>query len=266
MAEKGKELSTEVVPESAEGADAHEDIRSEVLKLRTQSDENFWQFGAVLEHVWKSDLYRGWGFESWTDYIEHEVEISMRKAQYLIKLQSWFDTMTPAIQKWLRGLGWTKSRLLMGAVTADNAAEWKNRVAGKTVAEIEAMLKADSEERGSISASAETDDTGVRAAKWSVSLFPAQKEIVELATKKAMEVANSDKQGHALTMVCQEYLATNTTTTSINDMLKNTERFTGLKIVAIRVGDDGEDEVVYGAEYVNPPEEEEKTESAETGE
>ena len=50
-----------------------------------------------------------------------------RKAQYLVSIQEWFGRMKPEIQGWIREMGWTKAKELVGVVTNDNAEEWQNR-------------------------------------------------------------------------------------------------------------------------------------------
>ncbi|MBN2256342.1 MAG: hypothetical protein JW704_00690 [Anaerolineaceae bacterium] len=242
--------------EEAEDAGPDEGLRQEALRLRNSADENYWQLGAVLHHIYKQDKYRSWGYESWRDYVTGELDFAIRKAQYLVQLQVWFDTMTPAIQKWMRGLGWAKARLLMHVVKQDNAGEWKNRVAGKSYAEIEAMLKADRESGGGGGGSESPGggDEGIEVARAlpRVVMFSEQRKIYDMAMGKAAEVAQSEKTGHLLAMICQEYLATNVDVLSMNDYLKNAERILALKIIALRESEDpdAEDAVVYGSDYV----------------
>ena len=89
-----------------------------------------------------------------------------------------------------------------------------------------------------------------KATKLSFGFYPGQREIVDLAIEKGKEIAESDKPSHVITHICQEFLATNTSTMNINDFLKNVERLTSLKIVALKLNENEEDDIVYGADYL----------------
>lgn len=247
MAKDEKKETGLAIPEDCE----HGDLRRQILALRDKSESSAWELGVVLEEAYSNDRYRSWGFDSWTEYVEQELDINLRKAQYLVKLQKWFATMTPAIQKWIMDLGWTKARMLMHVVDKTNAAEWKNRVTGKTVAEIEEMLKAN---RDSVSSEGGgSDDSSEKARRRSFALFPDQDEIVTKALEKASEIAESEKEGHLLSLICMDYIANATDIFTRDDFLKGIERNLGLKILAmVPTGKEGEqDDIVYGYDYLH---------------
>lgn len=225
------------------------DIRRQVIALRNKADENYWELGVSLEKVYRKDLYREWGFDSWKSYIESpEVDIHIRKAQYLVKLQEWFGEMTPAVKDWVRSLGWTKARMLMHVINSQNAKEWKHRIEGKTVAEIDAMLKAeknsDGDEEGGSDSSSSSDKPKALSIK---GMHPEMLDAWERASSHAMEVGETDKLCQALNLICIHYLATSTNLDNKHDFLKMMEKLLGLRLVAIRETDDA---VVFGSDYL----------------
>lgn len=243
------------------------DIRRQVKHLRGKVEEGYWSLGVILEEVYSKDLYRKWGFESWQEYVEQEVDFGIRKAQYLLKLQEWFDTMTPAVQGWMKQMGWTKARMLMHVITQENAQEWRNRVEGKTVAQIEAMLK---NEKSSGSGDGGGDGTGSKdkdneSRKFSATLMGTQYDTVMSAIENAKEKGDTEKDGQALTLICVDYLATNTNVEDRGDILATLEKLWGLKIIAIRPSDsdDEEDDVVYGADFIEEQAAKEKSDDDE---
>lgn len=254
MAEKEKKDKLALVDgeNTGDGVDEHSDLRRTILSLREKADEDYWALGIALCEAYDKSYYRGWGFDSWKEYVEQELDIHLRKAQYLVKLQEWFSSMTPAIQKWMRSLGWTKARMLMSVVTQENAQEWKRMVEGKTVMQIEAML----------SASRETGDSGgtgdgVEAAAQSKTLsikgmHPEMLDLWERACAHAMEVGETEKPCQALNLICIDYLASTTNILTKEDQLKKMEKQLGLKLIAIREEDDA---VVYGGDYLDAQEE-----------
>lgn len=258
--EKGKTLTVVGENDGTVQVD-NEDLRQEVIKLRDKADESYWAFGIALAEVYSGDKYRAWGFQTWKEYVERELDFDIRTIQYLFKLQLWFETVTPSIAKWVRGLGWTKARMLMHVVTKENAAEWKKRVDGKTVKEIQDILDGkkrledggeEGEGSGSGGGSGEKGKDGESGRKRSWFFYSGQDRLVSDAIERAKTVAETDNEGHALTLICTDYLATNADTMNKDDMFKNLERTTGLLIVAVRESDgEEEDEIVYGGDYVN---------------
>jgi hypothetical protein len=240
----------------------YEEVRKKVLECRDKSEQNYWEFGTYLEEVYRGDLYRSWGFDSWTSYVKEELDFDIRTIQYLVKLQKWFGTVSPKVQKWARSIGWTKARMLMHVVNDANATEWKNRVSGKTVAQIAEMLDAEKNKlesgEGDGEGGGEGDGEGgevpERARKRSFSLFPSQDETVTSALEKAKEIAQSDKEGHLITLICTEFLANNTATMTRDDLLKSIEKNIGVKIIAMvpSESEDKQDDIVYGYDYLNP--------------
>lgn len=244
-----KKANLSVVGDVSDGAGVeHAEIRQKILKLLEETENKTWDLGVALEMAYTNDMYRSWGFDSWRKYVEEELQIQMRKAQYLLVLQGWFKGMPQNIQDWIRSMGWTKARMLMHVVTVENAAEWRDKVDGKTVAEIDKMLKeakeaADLEggEGGEGSASEE------QSTSKNFKLFPAQLENVDRALEKAMETSGSDKPGNNLDLICTQYLATEIGIDSIQAHLKAQERLLGVRLVAYS---EEEDAIVYGSDLV----------------
>jgi len=170
----------------------------------------------------------------------------IRKAQYLVQLQKWFATLPPNIQQWIRGLGWGKAKILMRVVTVENAAEWRKKIEGKTLHQIEEMLKEAKQVTTGDGGSTEADDS--KPKKMSFSLFKAQYDNVETALEKAKDMAESDKPGHLLDLICTEFLATNAGNMTVEDYLGAVERIIGCKVIAYN---EETDEVDYGAELVD---------------
>jgi len=238
--------------DGGDGAIAHSDIRQQALDLKERALDGYWDLSVVLHEIYEKALYRSWGFESWKDYVDEELEVGLRTAQLYVQIQTWFGTLPPAVQGWLRSLGWSKCRRLRGIVTKENSGEWREKVEGKTVREIEAMIKSDVDgDSGSSSGgSGDGGSDDEKPVRFSAPVFRPQLEVVKNAINHAKEVAETDKDGHALTMICQEYLATNTDSVDISSFYRHMEDTTGHRIIAMSKGPDGKADVVYGSEHI----------------
>lgn len=234
------------------------EIRQKALELRNKVGEDYWELSIVLADIYNNDRYRSWGFDSWKDYIDQELDFTIRKAQYMVKIQSWFDTLTPAMQEFFRSLGWVKCRMLMPVVVKENAKSWKKKVEGKTLKEIEGIIKGkkvteNSSSGGGESGSESTGESttsGDRLVRRSFSLYTGQDEVVLNAISRAKDIGETDKDGHALSLICMDYLASSTDQIDITSLFKHMEDITGLHIVAFKPVDGGRDDIVFGSEYI----------------
>lgn len=248
--EEGSENTAVVEVEYAE-------IRQKALELRNKVGEDYWELSIVLTDIYNNDRYRSWGFDTWKDYVDQELDFTIRKAQYMVKIQSWFDTLTPAMQEFFKSLGWVKCRMLMPVVVKENAKSWKKRIEGKTLKEIEDIIKGDRKDiSGKESGPDDTGDSGSTSSndslvRRSFSLYTGQDEVVSNAISKAKDIGETDKDGHALSLICMDYLASNADLIDMVSMFKHLEDITGLKIVAFKPVDGNNDEIIYGSQYIS---------------
>lgn len=231
------------------GAYEHDELRRTVLRLRDKADESYWELAVVMEEIYTNNIYRtSWGYESWPEYVEKELDMHRRKGQYLVQLQLWFKTLPPNVQKWVRGIGWTKARLLVGVVTAENATEWRKKIEGKTAQEITDMMQGAKKgnEVGDSSESATKEKEPTEKMSFSL-IVPFQRDNVNAALEKAKDEAQSDKTGHLLDLICTDYLSTNAAIKDRNDYLQHVEKSVGLTLLAY---DESAGEIIYGADLV----------------
>jgi len=229
------------------------ELRQKVKTLRAQVEDGYWELSQALHEVYETSAYVAWGYDSWKDYVQSdELDFQLRKAQYLISIATWFGKLNKGVQKWVAALGWSRAKELVGKVTNENAAEWKKKVAGKTVLQIQEMLKG--EDGGGGEGGGDGDGgTGEGSAddkpsKWAFSLFQGQREAVEGAIELAKKASQSDKEGNNLTLICTEYMANNAAIDSADEYLGRVEKVLGVKLIAYQ---DSTESVVYGEKLLD---------------
>lgn len=231
-------------------APASESLRQQILQIRDKIDAYSWEMSEALYKVYQEGLYVDWGYGSFREYVEVELDFALRKAQYLVSIQEWFHKMPQAVKDWVREIGWTKAKELVGVVSAENFEEWRERLEGKSYREIVEILKsgADEEPQGDDDGDEGSKKKDEKLLKKVFALYPAQAENVQAALELAKEMAKSDKDGHALDLICTEFLSTNAGAPSVEDYLKKVERIVGVRIVALDVENDL---VVYGGDVLD---------------
>ena len=242
------ELTVVVPGEAVKGEVEFGDIRKAVQDARTRAEESYWDLSVLLHDVHQNSYYVSWGHASWVDYIETELDMQRRKAQYLVSIQDWFGRMPPHIQQWVRSLGWTKAKELVGIVDEDNADEWRERLEGLSFRDMMDVLKGkpDTEvEQALDGVSTEVDDKPI---SMKFKLFNEQYQNVSKALERAKDMADSEKDGHALDLICTDFLSTNGGINSLADYLQKIEKAVGVRIIGF---DPNEDAIVYGADTLD---------------
>lgn len=232
-----------------QGGKEHADERAKIIDLRNKVEESYWELSKELSNVYQGSYYIAWGFASWKEYVESELQFALRKAQYLVSIQDWFGRMKPAVQEWVQSLGWTKAKELIGVVTDENAADWKARLDGLTYAELVAELKGGKKgEETPIEGDGGDRVAPEKPERKAFSLFPEQSSNVAAALEKAKALANTDKDGHALDLICSDFLATNAADDDFFGVLRRLEKTSGLRLVAY---DKSADAVVFGSDLLD---------------
>lgn len=249
--------------EEVTDGDEFAEIRDQVKALKDKADESYWDLAIILHKIYQEALYRKWGYGKWPEYIEEELDFSLRKAQQLVQLQEWFTKIPKNIQNWIKKLGYAKARRLVDRVTVENAAEWRNKVEGKTLAEINEIIKGASEDASLTTGEGGGDaNTSEKFKSMNFKLAPPQFENVDRALTKAKEMAESEKPGNALDLMATEFLSTHAGIDTIQEYLRSVEKNAGVRLVAY---DEKEDSVIFGGDLINDlegkdDEEEEETE------
>jgi hypothetical protein len=224
-----------------------------VLALRDKSDQDAWAMAAVLVKVHEKGYYHKWGFSTWRAYIEEELDLHLRKAQQLIKTEEWLNRLPKNVSSWFRTLNWTKARMLCNIVTAENAAEWRAKIDGKTVMQIDELLHKDAQE-----AAADPDGKGADAGSERQPQYtlgrptPAQRANLDRAAATAAKAAGcdtvKDRMAYIWDLIATEYQATNGGIQFVQEYLANVESVIRLKLIAYDLEND---EVVYGGETLD---------------
>lgn len=257
------------------------DLRERAKTLGAQIDRSYWELGRTLYEIYdglpggftavqnneltkeaRRGLYQKWGYTSFEEYCEKEVNLQRRTASSLRYAYWWFEhelKLPTEIKDRLLRLGRSKLYKLAGFVTMDNVISWMDRAAEMTVEELGKAIKTakgvkakrtaddnyneadDLFEYGNSDAGG--GDTEHRAApapetmhNVSTSLYDGQFKTWEQALERAKGLTGSDKISHNLEMICLDYLASNDFMNPEDDLkayLAKQEQILGVKIIAV---------------------------------
>lgn len=227
-----------------------EEIRKKLLDARNTLENKTWEFADLLFQTFDGALYKAWGYATWKDYVEKELDFGMRNVEHYVSAARWMRRMPEKVQEWARKIGPSKIRLIVTSVTPENAAEWRKKIEGKSFREIEEMVR-DKASSGGKGKGKEDDDDNEdpnKAKNMSFKLFPKQHKNVQQAVDVAKGMAESDKPGHALDLIATDFLASNGGIETVQDYLKRVESATGLRLIGY---DMAEKAVVFGGKLID---------------
>jgi len=263
----------DVSEEELEKAEA--DLRQEARTLVHEIETKYWDLGRVLYDVYdgvpggyramlkgkgavgeRVELFKKWGYSGFGDYCEQEVGIQKRTAENLRYAYYWFaisQEMPAKVIDQLISVGRSKVYLLAGVADMSNITLWIDKatdltfdelkMAIKTARAVAAIKSTDTEEADQGSGPEVSEkEKGKSLPKpeemttFQAGLFEGQKTTCDAAFKRAESISNSDKKGHNLELICQDFLSNNDFDDPKKDVdkyISKMERRLGLLIIAI---------------------------------
>lgn len=249
-------LDNRIVP--ADGTEEYADIRRRILDSRERIDLARWDIAGDLYKVHDSSLFQTWGYFSFDEYVSVELSMSVRTAHYLTSVYHCFyielskdmdEEQHKATMERVNAIGWTKARSLVGVVNGENVNEWLDKAEGIGSIELEGETK-----RELVRLAGGDPDDVEKMKNISMRVSEEQHEIIFGAFSLAKQVAESDKRGNLLTLICQDYVATNTGNKSGGQQeikgryLDRIGAMIGVRIVAV---DKETMQVVHGQDVVD---------------
>jgi hypothetical protein len=186
----------------------------------------------------RTALFTKWGYKNFGEYCEQEVGLQKRTGENLRFAYYWFTIQQPmpeSVIDELMAIGRSKVYLLSGIATRDSIGIWMEKAKELTFEELKKAIKTskavsagrnvDNEEREmpdeAPSAFIPTADAGGGSGgskqlqkpealhTRQVGLYDAQLETWDTALSRAQGLTGSEKIGHNMELICQDFLANN---------------------------------------------------------
>jgi len=182
----------------------------------------------------RTALFTKWGYKNFGEYCEHEVGLQKRTAENLRYAYYYFaiqQEMPESVIDELVSIGRSKVYLLSGVANRDSIALWMEKAKELTFEDLKKAIKSakavsagrnvDHEERempedAPPSSSIPAADGGPKPLQKpevlhtvQAGLYDAQMETWQSALSRAQGLTGSEKIGHNLELICQDFLANN---------------------------------------------------------
>jgi hypothetical protein len=180
------------------------ELRERILDLRTKIETSFVELAQCLFDVHENCDFASWGFATFKEYCEEELQIKYRRCAYMVQIASKVKELGFSWDV-LKELGWTKARVLIPVLgreeTGRTSEAWIEYAKGKTVKALEVEV-AEVKKSESAIAGIKTRDTEIR---YSVVFDETQLQLVSDTIDSAKDLYDVKKPADALAAICYEW-------------------------------------------------------------
>lgn len=208
-------------------------LRRKARDLAGRINRDYMDLGEILYTVWdtpvdgdrqKPPIYTSWGYESFSDYAEQELNLNRRTAEHLRRIYYVLEVelrgLDPLLRRKFIGLGRSKARELVRVLTMQNARDWILMAEKVSYKELVATIKGRLEEialQEAVDGSDSEDNLEPpelpapleSLKRRTFALYTEQDANVGAALSRAQQLSKSEKSGHNLDLICTDFLATN---------------------------------------------------------
>ena len=245
-------------------------LRWEITEIIERMASDIFVLASKLHRVKYESLYLNWGYKTFDDYINSdEIKFARRKALYHVEIWDWFGQLSDDLREKVKVIGWCKLVHLTRIVDEYNVDEWVGKANSMTVNQLILEKKRYLQQQREVidsRAAAETGDFGIggfsaeenareeanipeKVHTKNFKLYDDQLEVVDGALGVAKDISKSDRNGHNLTLICQDFCAQNTDVRPDGELyLKRIEQIFRCKLIAV---DLESEEVIYGMDTMS---------------
>jgi len=98
-------------------------IKDKLLELQGKLNENYKEVADLLYEIWTNRYYDFYGYKSFYNFIDTELDIKPRKASYLVQLKKKFLKLGITWDD-VNGIGWRKLACIVPVINRENWKEW----------------------------------------------------------------------------------------------------------------------------------------------
>jgi hypothetical protein len=190
------------------------DLRKRMVGLCRVVDEAYFEMAGMLHRVSNDAIYLEWGYKSFQEYIETELNFTKRKAFYFVSLWHFFaiELADEEIIRKIKPVGWSKAAKLVNVITKKNADYWIKKALVVTRDELETEIAFYKSRKHILPETPRSDAQEFIAPEKVYKSFPltiSEAEIVDKALEHAQSISHIDSQARNLALICMEYVSLN---------------------------------------------------------
>lgn len=172
-------------------------LREKALTLKQSINRASIELAEVLHEIYHAELWRGYGFNSFAQYTESELEVGYRSAMYSVRIIEAVLRYNISLTQ-ARELGWGRLRAILPHITELNVNTLVDMASKKSVRDIQKELS----EHGEIV-------EGHEYHRITLLCSDSESSVIYDALDEAKKRINTESSGSAIGFIAQEWLMTN---------------------------------------------------------
>ena len=174
-----------------------EALRKKALALKQSINRASIELAEVLHEIYHAELWRGYGFHSFAQYTESELEVGYRSAMYSVRIIEAVLRYNISMND-ARELGWGRLRAILPHITELNVTTLVEMASEKSVRDIQKELS------GSGSGTGDQEYHRI-----TLLCSDSESSVLYDALDEAKKRINTESSGSAISFIAQEWLMTN---------------------------------------------------------
>ena len=175
-------------------------VRDKLLEAKGALENGYLEMAQLISEAFHKEFHLKWGFGTFREYCEQELEIGYHKATYFMDI--WDKVKTLELPKGkVTKLGWTRMKDIAAVVTKENAEELLEKASHMSSREltetVKTMRKSDTTKK----------DKGVPVTvTFSVKMGESEHRVVLDAIEEAKKLLETDQTTLALETICSDWM------------------------------------------------------------
>ena len=170
------------------------EVRKELRKLADQVRDDYIELAELLYETRSNQYHQQWGYASFSDFTEKELDMKPRKAKYLADI---CDTLKRLNIPWseIQGIGWRKAGAISAGMNQDNAQERIEMAKDTSLRQLEEKMKAERQGREEVE----------EVARMALQFTEEEHSIVIAAIEEAMKEEGVNGKARAIVKICYDW-------------------------------------------------------------
>jgi hypothetical protein len=168
------------------------EVRDKLYKISERVIQDYCELADLLFEVWEGQYHKEYGYKSFSDYVEAELDIRGRKAHFLVQITKTMRSLGIAWEE-VREVGWRKMACITPLLTHENHEKWIEEAKTTSLTALSEKIKA--EKKGEA-----PDENPTR--RMGFQLDEDQYSIVQSALDYAKRYEEVKSNADAITRIC----------------------------------------------------------------
>jgi len=172
-----------------------EEVLKKLKEVSKRMRDDYCEVAELLYEVWENNYHKEYGYDSFHDYTENELDIKGRKSNFLVQITKTLKRLKIPWED-VSEVGWRKMAAISPVLNSENNKQWIEEAKTTTLPHLSEKVKAEKENR------APAENPPVRM---TIQMTEDQNTIVQAAIDFAKQNEDVKSNSAAIVHICYEW-------------------------------------------------------------